>query len=64
MVTYWDSGFGRFNWVIWKNVIVCVFGVLALYFGTADSVKQIIAMYSPQAANANTTTIAIDANSS
>lgn len=50
MVTYWDSGFGPCNWVIWKNVIVCIFGALALVFGTKDSIEQIIKLYAPAAA--------------
>lgn len=51
LVTYWDSGFGPCNWIIWKNVLISIFGVMALYFGTKDSIEQIVKLYSP-AANA------------
>lgn len=49
LVTYWDSGFGPCNWIIWKNVLICIFGVMALFFGTKDSIEQIIQLYSPAA---------------
>ncbi|XP_055689068.1 proton-coupled amino acid transporter-like protein pathetic [Lutzomyia longipalpis] len=45
MVTYWDEGFGRFNWVIWKNIIVCIFGVMALIFGSRSAILDIIKLY-------------------
>lgn len=45
MITYWDQGFGKFNWIIWKNVIVCIFGVLALIFGSKDAIADIIKLY-------------------
>lgn len=44
-VTYWDKGFGKFNWVIWKNVVIAVFGVLALIFGSRSAIQEIIEMY-------------------
>ncbi|CAG9809251.1 unnamed protein product [Chironomus riparius] len=46
MVTYWEQGFGKFNWIIWKNVIVCIFGVLALIFGSKDAIADIVKLYS------------------
>lgn len=63
MITYWDSGFGPGNWVIWKNVLVCFFGLFALYFGTKDSVEQIIKMYMPEANNTISAAEAINATS-
>jgi len=45
-VTYWDKGFGKFNWMIWKNVIICIFGVLALFFGSKSAIEEIIDLYS------------------
>jgi len=47
MVTYWDEGFGKWNWMLWKNLIVCIFAMLALVFGSKDAVKDIIDLYSP-----------------
>lgn len=46
MVTYWEQGFGKFNWIIWKNVIIVAFGCLALYFGSKSSIEDIIKLYS------------------
>lgn len=47
MITYWDQGFGKFNWIIWKNVIICAFGLLALYFGSKASIEDIMKLYAP-----------------
>lgn len=47
MITYWDQGFGKYNWIIWKNVIICAFGILALYFGSKSSIEDIMELYSP-----------------
>lgn len=45
-VTYWDDGFGKWNWVAWKNVVLCIFGLLALFFGSHGAILEIIAIYS------------------
>ena len=45
MVTYWEQGFGKYNWIIWKNVFVCLFGLLALYFGSKSAIVEIIDVY-------------------
>ncbi|XP_057333763.1 proton-coupled amino acid transporter-like protein pathetic [Microplitis mediator] len=42
VITYWDVGFGRFNWMIIKNIIVTFIGVLALVFGTNSAIQGII----------------------
>lgn len=47
IVTYWDVGFGAGNWRIWKNILVLIFGVLALIFGSQTSIADIIKAYSP-----------------
>ncbi|KAG4077274.1 hypothetical protein HA402_009903 [Bradysia odoriphaga] len=44
-VTYWDQGFGKWNWIIWKNLIVAIFGVFALIFGSKSAIEEIISMY-------------------
>lgn len=54
-VTYWDEGFGKWNWVVWKNVLVTIFGVGALVFGTQSAIKDILELYSSPS-NATTTT--------
>lgn len=45
-VTLWDDGFGKGNWIVWKNVIILIFGVLALIFGSYTSIIDIIKEYS------------------
>lgn len=45
MVTFWEEGFGKCYWLIWKNVFVLVFGMIALVFGSQSSIKDIIAIY-------------------
>ncbi|KAL1456240.1 hypothetical protein WDU94_000985 [Cyamophila willieti] len=47
VVTYWEGGFGAYNWRIYKNILVLIFGILALVFGTQTSMKDIIKAYSP-----------------
>ncbi|KAI5734855.1 hypothetical protein M8J77_011261 [Diaphorina citri] len=46
-VTYWDVGFGPGNWRVWKNILVLIFGVLALVFGTQTSIGDIMRAYMP-----------------
>jgi proton-coupled amino acid transporter len=58
MVTYWDEGFGKYNWLVWKNLLVCAFGVFALVFGSKDAIIEIMDMYSPSNSTLNATTIA------
>uniref|UniRef100_A0A1B6DLW5 Amino acid transporter transmembrane domain-containing protein n=1 Tax=Clastoptera arizonana TaxID=38151 RepID=A0A1B6DLW5_9HEMI len=48
IVTFWDIGFGPCNWLIWKNILVLIFGVMALIFGSYTSILDIIEMYSPK----------------
>jgi proton-coupled amino acid transporter len=45
MVTYWDEGFGRYYWMVWKNIICLIFGVIALIFGSKDSIEEIMKIY-------------------
>ncbi|KAJ6643909.1 Proton-coupled amino acid transporter-like protein pathetic, partial [Pseudolycoriella hygida] len=47
-VTYWDKGFGKFKWMIWKNVIIAIFGIFALVFGSKSAIEEIIAIYIPK----------------
>jgi solute carrier family 36 (proton-coupled amino acid transporter) len=46
MVTYWEDGFGKWNWILWKNVIIFAFGLLALWFGSKASIEDIVKLYS------------------
>lgn len=45
IITYWDIGFGPGKYLIWKNLLVCVFGMFALIFGTKEAIASIIKMY-------------------
>lgn len=56
-VTFWDRGFGKFNWVIWKNVVVFFFGIIALVFGSKSAIEEIIALYLPQEIPSNSTSL-------
>lgn len=45
VITYWNIGFGFSKYIIWKNILVVIFGLFALVFGTVDAVKGIMAVY-------------------
>jgi proton-coupled amino acid transporter len=45
VITYWDNGLGRWRWRLWKNVVVSVFGLMALLFGSYTSIKEIAKLY-------------------
>ncbi|XP_041986662.1 proton-coupled amino acid transporter-like protein pathetic [Aricia agestis] len=38
IITFWDIGFGPYKYLIWKNILVVLFGLFALVFGTKDAV--------------------------
>lgn len=43
IVTYWESpGFGRYNWRVWKNLLLLVFGIIGFVTGTYVSILEII----------------------
>lgn len=46
IITYWNIGFGPYKYLIWKNVLVFIFGLFALIFGTKDAIISIIEVYS------------------
>lgn len=46
VITYWNIGFGPGKYLIWKNILVLIFGLFALIFGTKDAVIKIIEVYS------------------
>lgn len=45
VITYWDIGFGAGKYLIWKNILVVIFGGFALVFGTKEAIAQIIHEY-------------------
>ncbi|XP_063837621.1 proton-coupled amino acid transporter-like protein pathetic isoform X2 [Ostrinia nubilalis] len=46
VITYWDIGFGPGKYLIWKNILVLIFGLFALIFGTKDAIINIAKEYS------------------
>lgn len=42
MITFWSVGYGRYNWMLWKDVAILIFGLLGFVFGTYTSVAQIL----------------------
>ncbi|KAG5873023.1 Proton-coupled amino acid transporter-like protein pathetic [Gonioctena quinquepunctata] len=45
-LTFWDKGFGKYNWKIFKNVIVIGTAIIAIIFGSKAAIDDIIKMYS------------------
>lgn len=45
ILTYWDQGFGKWNWMIWKNLIIIVFGLIAMVFGAINGISSIAELY-------------------
>lgn len=45
VVTFWDKGFGKYNWKIAKNFIIIAVGFLALIFGSKSAITDIVQMY-------------------
>ncbi|XP_026727945.1 proton-coupled amino acid transporter-like protein pathetic isoform X2 [Trichoplusia ni] len=43
--TYWTIGFGPAKYLIWKNILVLLFGTFALIFGTKQAVTDILQVY-------------------
>nr|CAD7440161.1 unnamed protein product [Timema bartmani] len=43
--TCWESGLGRWNWLLWKNLLIIMFSLVALVTGTYISVGDIIKQY-------------------
>lgn len=57
VLTFWDKGFGKFNWKIFKNVIVVLTGLLALIFGSKSAIVDIVTLYSTPLTNATTSLV-------
>ncbi|XP_017773645.1 PREDICTED: proton-coupled amino acid transporter-like protein pathetic isoform X2 [Nicrophorus vespilloides] len=45
IITFWDKGFGKYNWKIWKNVVVVIAGIFALVFGSKSAIEDIATIY-------------------
>jgi len=46
VITFWERGLGPYRWRLWKNIVVGIFGVMALVFGSYTSIKEIAKLYS------------------
>lgn len=44
-LVYWEQGYGKWNWIIWKNSIFCLFGMMALIMGTKSALEDIVKIY-------------------
>ncbi|PSN31633.1 hypothetical protein C0J52_21539 [Blattella germanica] len=42
IITFWHKGFGKHNWILWKDILIMIFGVLGFGFGTYVSIWNII----------------------
>ncbi|XP_030752891.1 proton-coupled amino acid transporter-like protein pathetic isoform X2 [Sitophilus oryzae] len=45
VITFWDKGFGAYNWKIFKDIVVVITGILALIFGSKSALEDIVALY-------------------
>ncbi|KAI8119350.1 Proton-coupled amino acid transporter 4 [Lucilia cuprina] len=42
IITFWPVGFGRYNWIMWKDIGILIFGLCGFVFGTYASIAQIL----------------------
>ncbi|XP_004929913.1 proton-coupled amino acid transporter-like protein pathetic [Bombyx mori] len=42
VITYWEPGVGPGKYLIWKNILVVIFGTFSLVFGTKDAILAIL----------------------
>lgn len=40
-----NGGFGKFNWILWKNILIIIFSIIAIFAGTFSSIQDIIDLY-------------------
>jgi proton-coupled amino acid transporter len=45
VITFWEHGLGPYRWRLWKNVVVGIFGVMAIVFGSYTSIREIAKLY-------------------
>lgn len=50
IIVHWEEGFGAYNWILWKNLLITACGIFALVFGTESAVQEIIKVYSDKGA--------------
>ncbi|KAE8746521.1 hypothetical protein FOCC_FOCC006755 [Frankliniella occidentalis] len=42
IITFWKVGLGRYNWVLWKDLAIVMFGLLGFGFGSYASIENIL----------------------
>lgn len=42
IVTFWSIGFGKYKWMLWKDIFILMFGLCGFFFGTYASLAQIL----------------------
>ncbi|XP_016967587.1 proton-coupled amino acid transporter-like protein CG1139 isoform X4 [Drosophila biarmipes] len=42
VITFYNVGYGRFNWMLWKDFLILIFGLAGFVFGTWASLAQIV----------------------
>lgn len=47
IITYYERpGYGKFNWILWKNILLIMFGITGFITGTYVSIEEISKEYS------------------
>ncbi|XP_070501979.1 proton-coupled amino acid transporter 1 isoform X1 [Chironomus tepperi] len=42
IITFWPNKLGKYNWILWKDIVIIIFGIMGFIFGTFTSVLQIL----------------------
>jgi hypothetical protein len=42
IITFWEKVFGKYSWILWKDIFVMIFGLLFFGFGSYVSIWNII----------------------
>lgn len=32
LIVHWEDGFGKYNWILWKNILITICGIACLFF--------------------------------
>lgn len=41
IITFWPHNLGKYNWMLWKDILIIIFGLLGFVFGTYTSIAKI-----------------------
>ncbi|XP_028898855.1 proton-coupled amino acid transporter-like protein pathetic isoform X2 [Zeugodacus cucurbitae] len=42
IITFYPVGLGKYNWILWKDIAILLFGLCGFFFGTYASLDQIL----------------------